>query len=85
MKDQLAQLENRLQKNRWHMARLEQILKLLDSEDMDPSELGYFIVGLFCYICSFLLFVWLFFFTYALLAVVYVSHVEDRSFNTPRL
>jgi hypothetical protein len=30
--------------------------------------LGYFIVGLFCYICSFLLFVWLFFFTYALLA-----------------
>jgi hypothetical protein len=25
--------------------------------------LGYFIVGLFCYICSFLLFVWLFFFT----------------------
>jgi hypothetical protein len=47
--------------------------------------LGYFIVGLFCYICSFLLFVWLFFFTYALLAVVYVSHVEDRFFNTPRL
>jgi hypothetical protein len=28
----------------------------------------------------FLLFVWLFFFTYALLAVVYVSHVEDRFF-----
>jgi hypothetical protein len=28
------------------------------------------------------LFVWLFFFTYALLAVVYVSHVEDR-FETP--
>jgi hypothetical protein len=25
----------------------------------------YFIVGLFYYICSFLLFVWLFFFTYA--------------------
>jgi hypothetical protein len=36
-------------------------------------------------ICSFLLFVWLFFYTYALLAVVYVSHVEDRFFNTPRL
>jgi ribonucleotide monophosphatase NagD (HAD superfamily) len=30
------------------------------------------IVELFCYICSFILFVWLFFFTYALLAVVYV-------------
>jgi hypothetical protein len=29
--------------------------------------------------------VWLFFFTHALLAVVYVSHVEDRFFNTPRL
>jgi hypothetical protein len=26
---------------------------------------------------NFLLFLWLFFFTYALLAVVYVSHVED--------
>jgi hypothetical protein len=26
---------------------------------------------------------WLFFFTYA--AVVYVSHIEDRFFNTPRL
>jgi hypothetical protein len=46
---------------------------------------GYFIVGLFCYICSFLLFVWLFFFSYALLAAVYVSHLEDRFFNTPRL
>jgi hypothetical protein len=47
--------------------------------------LGYFTVGLFCYICSFLLLVWLFFFIYALLAVVYVSHEEDRFFNTPRL
>jgi hypothetical protein len=45
--------------------------------------LGYFIVGLFCYICSFLLFVWLFFFTYASLAVVYVSHVEDMHFLIP--
>jgi hypothetical protein len=45
---------------------------------------GYFIVGLFCYICSYLLFVWLFSFIYALLVVVYVSHVEDR-FKTPRL
>jgi hypothetical protein len=48
-------------------------------------EAGYFIVGLFYYICSSLLFVWLFFFTYALLTVVYVSYVEDRFFNTPRL
>jgi hypothetical protein len=39
----------------------------------------------FCYICSFLLFVWLFFFTYVLLAVVYVSYVEDKFFNIPRL
>jgi hypothetical protein len=29
---------------------------------------GYFIVGLFCYICSFLFFLWLFSFTYTLLA-----------------
>jgi hypothetical protein len=29
--------------------------------------------------------VWLFSFTYALLVVVYVSHAEDRFFNTPRL
>jgi ABC-type multidrug transport system permease subunit len=43
-------------------------------------KLGYFIVSLFCYICSFLLFVWLFFFTYALLAVVYVSHVMRIDF-----
>jgi hypothetical protein len=40
--------------------------------------LGYFIVGLFCYIC--ILFVWLFFFTYALLVVVYILHVD---FLTP--
>jgi hypothetical protein len=46
---------------------------------------GYFIVGLFCYIFSCLLFVWAFFFTYALLVIVYVSHVEDRFVNTPRL
>jgi ankyrin repeat protein len=45
---------------------------------------GHFIVGLFCYISSFLLFVWLISFTYALLATVYVSHVEDKFF-TPRL
>jgi hypothetical protein len=33
----------------------------------------------------FLLSMWLFFFTYALLAVVYVSHVVDRFFYTPCL
>jgi hypothetical protein len=33
----------------------------------------------------FLLFGWLFYFTYALLAVIYVSHVEHGFFNTPRL
>jgi hypothetical protein len=42
-------------------------------------------VCMFCYICSFSLFAWLFFFTYALSVVVYVSHVEDRFFNTPCL
>jgi hypothetical protein len=46
---------------------------------------GYFIVGLFCYICSFLLFVWLFFFTYALLAGLRFTLAEDRFFNTPGL
>jgi hypothetical protein len=54
--------------------------KYLDADAGSVNDYtGYFIVGLFCYICSFLLFVWSFFFTYALLAVVYVSH------NTPRL
>jgi hypothetical protein len=47
--------------------------------------LGYFIVGLFCYSISFLLFVWSCFFTYALLSIVYVSYVEDRFFHTPHL
>jgi hypothetical protein len=61
-------------------------MTMYDFHDLSADlELGYFIVGLFCYIYSFLLFVWLFFFTFALLAVVYVSHVEDRFFNTPRL
>jgi hypothetical protein len=39
---------------------------------------GHFIVGLFCYICSFLLFVRFFFFTYALLAVLRFTLAEDR-------
>jgi hypothetical protein len=50
-----------------------------DNETINPQSTGY------CYIYSFLLFVWLFFFAYALFAVVYVSHVENRFFNTPRL
>jgi hypothetical protein len=56
---------------------------------LDPKVhlpcLGYFIVGLFYYICSFSLFLWSFFFTYALLAVAYVSYVDDSFCNTPRL
>jgi hypothetical protein len=48
-------------------------------------HIGNFIVGLLCYICNILLLVRLFSFTYALLAIVYVSHVEDRFFNNPRL
>ena len=38
-KEPLEKLDNRIQKNKWHMARLEQILKLLDNEEMDPSDL----------------------------------------------
>jgi hypothetical protein len=38
-------------------------------------SLGYSVISV-----AFLLFVWQFFFIYALLAVVYVSHVEDRFF-----
>jgi hypothetical protein len=48
------------------------------------DEPGYFIVGLFCYICSFLLLCGYF----ALLMpywLFYVSNVEDRFFNTLRL
>jgi hypothetical protein len=49
----------------------------------DDLLTGYFIVGLFCYIYNFLLFMWVFFFTYALLAVVYVSHWLRIDFLTP--
>eukprot|EP01035_Chromulina_nebulosa_P019104 gene19104-24938_t len=38
-KEQLEKLENRIKKNRWHIARLEQIIKLLDNEELDPSKL----------------------------------------------
>eukprot|EP00595_Chromulina_sp_UTEXLB2642_P001925 CAMPEP_0196764318 /NCGR_PEP_ID=MMETSP1095-20130614/5879_1 /TAXON_ID=96789 ORGANISM="Chromulina nebulosa, Strain UTEXLB2642" /NCGR_SAMPLE_ID=MMETSP1095 /ASSEMBLY_ACC=CAM_ASM_000446 /LENGTH=570 /DNA_ID=CAMNT_0042119595 /DNA_START=41 /DNA_END=1750 /DNA_ORIENTATION=- len=38
-KEQLEKLENRIKKNRWHIARLEQIIKLLDNEELDPSRL----------------------------------------------
>jgi hypothetical protein len=48
-------------------------------------SVGNFIVGLFCYICSFLFFMWLFAFTYALLAGLRFTLAEDRFFNTLRL
>lgn len=38
-KDQLEKIENRIQKNKWHIARLELIIKLMDSGDLDPSSL----------------------------------------------
>ena len=36
---QLERIENRIQKHKWHIVRLELIIKLLDSEDLDPSNL----------------------------------------------
>ena len=38
-KKEIDMLENRIKKNKWHSARLEQILRLLDAEDLDPSLL----------------------------------------------
>jgi hypothetical protein len=46
--------------------------------------LGYFIAGLFCYICSFF-YLCGYFFLLMPYWLVYVSHVEDKFFNTPRL
>jgi dynein heavy chain len=48
------------------------------------NTIGYLIVGLFCYICSFLFFLWLFSFLMPYW-LVYVLHVEERYFNTLRL
>jgi ABC-type transport system involved in Fe-S cluster assembly fused permease/ATPase subunit len=49
---------------------------------VSPTVLGYFIVGMFCYICSFFI-ICVVIFLYALLAVVNVSHAEDMHFLTP--
>jgi hypothetical protein len=46
---------------------------------------GYFIIGHFCYICSFIFFLCLFSFSYALLAGLRFTLAEDRFFNTLRL
>jgi hypothetical protein len=58
------------------------IIKFLTEYDNKVSIYIHIFSNIFICICSF---VCLFFFTYALLAVVYVSHVEDRFVNTPRL
>jgi CCR4-NOT transcription complex subunit 3 len=39
MEQQIEKLENRIKKNKWHIARLEQIIKLLDNDDLDPTKL----------------------------------------------
>ena len=36
-KEALEKFDNRVQKHKWHMAKLELIIKLLDSEDLDPA------------------------------------------------
>lgn len=38
-KDALEKLDNRLQKHKWHIARIELIIKLIDNEELDPAEL----------------------------------------------
>ncbi|KAJ1434489.1 Not1 N-terminal domain, CCR4-Not complex component-domain-containing protein [Ochromonadaceae sp. CCMP2298] len=38
-KEVLEKFENRIQKHKWHMAKLELIIKLLESDDLDPSLL----------------------------------------------
>jgi CCR4-NOT transcription complex subunit 3 len=38
-KSELEKLDNRVKKNRWHIGRLELILKLLDNMDLEPSAL----------------------------------------------
>jgi hypothetical protein len=57
----------------------------LDRDQVDTPEAITLLQLLQGYICIFFLFVWSFFFTYALLAAVYVSHVKNRFLNTPRL
>ena len=36
-KDALEKFDNRVQKHKWHMAKLEAIIKLLDGDDLDPA------------------------------------------------
>eukprot|EP01033_Poteriospumella_lacustris_P007186 gene7186-5174_t len=36
-KDELGRLENRLQKQKWHMAKIELIIKLIDNEELEPT------------------------------------------------
>jgi CCR4-NOT transcription complex subunit 3 len=38
-KEQIEKFDNRIQKNKWHINKLEAIIKLLDNEDLDPSAL----------------------------------------------
>jgi CCR4-NOT transcription complex subunit 3 len=36
-KEELGRLENRLQKQKWHMAKIELIIKLIDNDELDPT------------------------------------------------
>ena len=38
-KKEIEMADNRIKKNKWHCARLEQILRLLDADDLDPALL----------------------------------------------
>ena len=38
-KDQIEKLENRMQKNRWHIEKLEQVISLIEDGDLDPAKL----------------------------------------------
>jgi CCR4-NOT transcription complex subunit 3 len=38
-KDAIEKFDNRIQKNKWHMQKIELILRLLDGEDLDPTSL----------------------------------------------
>ena len=35
----MDKFENRIKKNKWHIARLEQVLKLMENDDLDPSKI----------------------------------------------
>lgn len=38
-KEQIEKFDNRIQKNKWHINKLETIIKLLDNDDLDPAAL----------------------------------------------